>query len=247
LIFLVDIGNTRIKWGNLIRDKVASLGIASYDVLDLSKLLDEHWHALSPPSRIMVSNVAGAQVANVLSTWTAKIWQIEPEFVAVQSKGFGVTNGYREHQHLGVDRWVALIGAWHRFKAPTCIIDCGTAITIDALSGRGEHLGGLIIPGLTMMQLALTERTHGISGKMKGSISRLARDTHDGIASGCYYAVVAFINRIVADLASDLGTGLRCIITGGSAEALVPLLGNTFIYDRDLVLNGLAVIANSDQ
>ncbi|MCI0401874.1 MAG: type III pantothenate kinase [Gammaproteobacteria bacterium] len=244
---LVDIGNSRIKWGNLTQGELVSLGTAPYDVHKLPRLLNERWEPLTPPSRIMVSNVAGSRVADVLQKWTAATWAIDPEFVAVQRKGFGVTNGYREYRRLGVDRWVALIGAWHRYKAPTCVVDCGTAITIDALAGSGEHLGGLIIPGLRMMQLALTEHTHGISGVVTGDISRLARDTDDGVASGCHYAAAAFIDRIVCDLMDDLGISVHRIITGGSAVALLPLLQNEFEYDKDLVLRGLAVIANSDR
>ena len=78
-------------------------------------------------------------------------WDLQPEYIRVTKRACGVTNAYDVAADLGVDRWAALVGAHQGSSGPVCIVDCGTAITIDALSPAGEHLGGLIMPGITML------------------------------------------------------------------------------------------------
>jgi len=249
VILLVDVGNSRIKWACLIKGKLEQHGSAPRDKdLDaLGAVLEQHWRKIKKPGAVLISNVAGSAVADALAAWCQNRWKIQPRFIVAEYGACGVTNAYSHPERLGADRWAALIAAHHHFKGPVCIVDAGTAITIDVLNERGVHQGGLIIPGLAMMRRSLLEQTQDIlpstAEPAAGDISLLARDTHDGVNGGTLYALVAVIDRVVADVRTELGTDLTRVITGGDAETLLPLLAGHYHHHPELVLEGLAVIA----
>ena len=211
----------------------------------LEPLLDQTWGSGPNPERVVVSNVAGPLIADQVSAWTRKQWAVAPEFVSVEARAFGVQLGYEDPRQLGADRWLALIAVWNRYQAPACIADCGTAVTIDALASQGEHLGGLIVPGLTLMRQMLVRHTHGIRVNAAGQPGMLGRTTQDGITAGSLYAVAACIDRVAFDLRQRLGDDLMAVITGGDAENIFPLLTHPFEQVPDLVLRGLAVVAGA--
>jgi type III pantothenate kinase len=249
LILLVDIGNSRIKWASLVRKKLAHHGNAERgkDPEALTADLEQHWRKIKKPTAIVACNVAGAAFADALTAWCTQRWKVEPRFVVAERSACDVTNAYNIAERLGADRWAALIAARRQSSAPTCVIDAGTAVTIDVLSEQGVHQGGLIIPGLAMMRNALLEQTEALqpatTAPASGDVSLLARDTQDGINGGTLYALVAVIDRVVADVRTELGTELTRIITGGDADTLLPLLAGNYHHHPDLVLKGLAVIA----
>ena len=249
VILLVDIGNSRIKWATWHKDKLDHRGDAwrGKDKESTAADLEQHWRKLKKPGAVLASNVAGPEYAEALSAWTLEHWQIQPRFVVAQRHACAVTNAYTTPERLGADRWAALIAARHYADGAACIVDAGTAVTIDVLASRGIHQGGLIIPGLSMMRRALLEQTQGIlpagATPATGDISLLARDTQNGVNGGTLYTLVAVIDRVVADIGTELGVPLTRIITGGDAAALLPLLAGHYHHYPDLVLQGLAIIA----
>jgi type III pantothenate kinase len=144
-----------------------------------------------------------------------------------------------------VDRWLALVATWHKFHSAACIADCGTALTVDALGADGSHLGGVIAPGTMLMHKALAVNT-GIQSDHGGSPVIFAHNTEDGINAGARLAVSGCINRIAAELHARVGT-MRGVITGGDAEAIRPWL--TWSFDRvpNLVIEGLAIVAEAER
>ncbi len=249
MILLVDIGNSRIKWACLIKGNLEHRGSAvrGKDKDAFVADLEQHWRKVKKPKAIVVSNVAGSGYAKALSAWTAERWQLQPRFIVAEHQAYEITNAYNNAERLGADRWASLIAARRHVRGPVCIIDAGTAVTIDVLNENGVHQGGLIIPGLAMMRHALLEQTEDLlpatATPASGDISLLARDTQDGVNGGTLYALVAVIDRVVADVRTELGTDLARIITGGDAEALLPLLAGNYHHHPELVLEGLAVIA----
>jgi type III pantothenate kinase len=240
LNLLVDIGNTCIKWAVENKSTLAPQGVIQYRQADLSYLLNEHWKSIPLPEQVLVSSVAGEDIRDILSEWVINNWQVKIRFASVEHFACGVTNAYHDVSQLGVDRWLAVIAAWDRYRSPACIIDCGTAITIDGINFEGRHLGGLIIPGLTMMQEILTRNTRGIDVDIDDQIElEFGRDTQSGVSNGCSFAAVALIDRIVKKMHTEMGDGLKCVITGGAAQFLMPLLKDDFITDSHLVLHGL--------
>lgn len=242
-ILLVDAGNSRLKWALAEGPALGELGRVPYQSATLAETLDSDWSHLERPSRVMVASVAGDVAQETLRNWVTSHWEEEAEFLTPCRASHGVTNAYMTPERLGADRWAALIAAYHLHGGPCCIVDCGTAITVDAVSGTGEHLGGLILPGLAMMRHALVENTQQIGPVDRGNVSLLARNTEDGVTAGTLYTVVAAVDRIVADVAAELGSHVTRIATGGDAEALLPLLPDDWQHEPDLVLQGLAFLA----
>lgn len=242
---LLDIGNTTISWtycDNDVPDEV-SYFVTNLDFLESQ--FEEAWSVLDAPERILVSSVATRDIRDRLSSWCEARWSMQPQFVTSAASACGVTNAYTVPEKLGSDRWVALIAAVSIYPGKTCcIVDCGTAITFDVVNGDGEHLGGLIVPGLNLMRSSLLERTNiRIDQDDEGNISLLARDTADAVKGGALYAVVASIDRILGDVEDALGCKLIRIITGGDAEKVLPLLRNRCVHEPTLVLQGLLRLA----
>ena len=148
---LVDLGNSRLKWVWLEAGRVGQAAALSHRAEDLRRQLDTGWGRMSAPGRVMLASVANSQRTEAFRAWVKGRWGLTVEQVYSRDKALGVTNAYAEPRHLGVDRWLALIAVHRRFPGPACIVDCGSAITIDGLAADGRHLGGLILPGLAMM------------------------------------------------------------------------------------------------
>lgn len=251
MILLVDAGNTRIKWaeleGNALQSGAAVLRRRVEEDMDG---LAGAWAALPAPRRLLVASVAGSEFGERLRILAGRLWGLAPEFIAAQATAFGVTNAYTEPQRLGVDRWLALVAAHRLVHEPVCIVDCGTALTVDVMARDGEHLGGLIIPGLGLMRRALLEKTAGIElaigGAQTGEVALFAKDTRSGVMGGTLYATVAAIDRIVQDVAEVIGAEPACVLTGGDAGVVRGLLAAEFRHEPELVLKGLAIVAGAE-
>lgn len=247
---LVDIGNTRLRWciGDGIR--CGPVTVRDYARSYLADLLAGEWGALAPPDRVVVSNVAGQAVATAVSATTQALWDVDAEYITALRSACGITNGYARPERLGTDRWAAMIAAHHQFSGPKCIVDCGTAVTLDVLDRDGRHLGGLILPGLTMMRGALVSGTSDLtlesSEASQSANGLLANETSDAIQGGTLYMLIAAVDRISEDVASELPEDLCRVITGGDAPALLPLLAHSYHHEPDLVLKGLALLAGEE-
>lgn len=245
LTLLVDIGNSRIKWATDRSGTLARKGAIEHSQTEVNKALEEQWGRLNPPQRMVISNVAGERVAARVSHYCLAKWAISPRFVTVTSQACGVQNGYANPQQLGVDRWMALIAAWDRFRSAACVVDCGTALTIDALSHDGHHLGGLIAPGLGLMKKALRSGTHALKDTPSGHLRLLANNTQDAIAAGSFFALSALIDSFVERAQGKLSAPAHTILTGGDASVLLPSLSTRAVLDTELILHGLAVVARA--
>ncbi|MBI3772005.1 MAG: type III pantothenate kinase [Gammaproteobacteria bacterium] len=245
---LVDIGNSRIKW-NCANDetlRVTTAVMRSDDGLP-SELLTA-WQGLAAPAAVWAVSVAGAGVDHILAQWVKENWGLAVQFAKPSSSRYGIITRYREPQKLGADRWVAMIGA--REQAPVCVIDCGTAITLDVLTVRREHVGGLIVPGLNLMRASLTQRVPGIRAGVVDSVGTetgvLGLDTVSGVQQGTLRAIVGAIRHCVADIEAAYGPLARQI-TGGDGALIQSLLGDEYNYVPDLVLHGLLKVALEEQ
>ncbi len=260
---LVDLGNTRLKWmlidpGWLLIDpgwaeaqkRNLHTGGALLHGAPLARQLDDAWSKLAAPQRVVVACVAGAEAQQGLQTWVQCHWPAaQLHFVAATAAQLGVKNSYYEPARLGSDRWAALIGARQRVTGPVCVVDCGTALTLDALDAAGEFVGGVILPGIELARRALRARAPGIAATDGDDSSCFAHSTADGVAAGTLYGAVGAVERIVTEFGARLGKDMRVLLTGGDAPRLRPYLPARLAYDveevPDLVLQGLARIAES--
>ncbi len=265
---LLDIGNSRIKW--LFHDHTENVfyssGAMHHDKSDMQALFYEYWSNLDCPDKVLVSNVSGQHIADNLDVWIKKEWKIEAEYVKTEAFSHGVHNAYSDYSKLGVDRWMVIIAAWLRYRRheeAICVVDCGTATTIDGISESGQHLGGFIIPGHTVMQEILINNTSDIKmakniltrkilrketspGKTLSPVN-FSSSTEEGVNSGCYLATISLIDSVVTSMQDDSGKQVNCIITGGDAEFVVEQLAGKFEYQPKLVLHGLAMLSGKAQ
>jgi type III pantothenate kinase len=250
---LVDIGNTRIKWAPLVGRRVGRQRAAAHAGWTAQHFVRQLYGG-RPPQRVVVVSVARAPVERAFVAATHAACGAGPEFVRSERSRCGVTNGYREVWRLGADRWVALIGARASLRRPraACVVDAGTAITLDLLDADGRHRGGAIVPGPDLMVSSLLQDTGGIRRRagttaVAAAAARalFARATREAVAAGALHASAAAIDRACALGARALGArrALPLVLTGGAAAALRPLLATRQVQEvPDLVLRGLAAI-----
>lgn len=245
MILLVDIGNTRIKWAYMSNGTFEYGGALIYAHDNFLTLLSSIWAFIEVPERIIVSNVAGDKIARLLYQWNSEHLQSKIQFATTKKQELGVTNAYTNPEQFGIDRWMSMLAIWQEYQTKFCLVDCGSAITFDAVDGQGKHLGGLILPGIDLMQTTLIEKLPGcqqaeLNKRLQNSL--LANNTFHAMSGGCLYAAVAFIDQLTSDISEELGDPMQCIITGGSAQKILPLLQFDYRYKPHLVLKGLALI-----
>jgi len=148
----------------------------------------------------------------------------------------GVKNSYDSPELLGVDRWLALVAAYSYYATAVCVVDCGTAITLDVVDGQGQHLGGAIMPGLTLMKSVLSTGTAALSFCEQTHPIGLSHYTEAAIYNGSLNALAGFI------AAGKLDSTLL-ILTGGDAQFVEEHLQLGAIIDEKLVMKGLLLAA----
>ncbi len=248
---LFDVGNTRLKWGLLEKSRIRRTGSVA-----LSKIRDSGFASLTSRlprrvDRVIVSNVAGASFATRLSGVIGIHTDCDIHFVRCEKKAFGLTNSYKQPRGMGVDRWVAMIGAKSEFRGGLCIVDAGTAVTIDAIDKNGHHLGGQIIPGLALMGSALRSQASDIPASKREprvpgpGLSIFASNTDGAVQSGAVNAICGAIERAAKVLRSE-GYRTKIVLTGGDASRILKQLGDKVLHRPNLVLQGLAFMVQSD-
>jgi type III pantothenate kinase len=240
-LLVVDIGNSRIKWGFTPHGKlVAQRPYTHAEGGDFAKALNK----FAPPDRIVVSNVSGERGKTVLIEAVGP-WGIEPEWVKASRHACGVTNCYDTPDQLGPDRWAALISA-HAMQVGEClIISLGTAMTVDWLTASGDYRGGMIVPGKRLMHAALALGTSKIGHQM-GNIAGFSCNTADAVESGSAYALAGAVRQAREAVTAARGTPPVCLITGGDTKWIKPMLGFQVTFAPNLVLDGLALMASED-
>ncbi len=245
MILLVDAGNTRIKWVMRAATREVARGDLVHAGMAPGKLGAHLWGRLERPGRVVIASVAGPVISGALAGWCAEAWGLEADLISTQASGFGVTNAYAEPWRLGVDRWVALIGARAGYTGACCIVDCGTAITLDALAADGRHLGGQILPGVRLMRAALYRDTRQIPPEACGEVELFGRSTRDCVCAGTTYTVTAAVDAIARQMAAAMDGPVTRILTGGDAADILPRLSEPFVLDADLIFDGLACMART--
>ncbi|MDO9140698.1 MAG: type III pantothenate kinase [Methylobacter sp.] len=236
--FLIDMGNTRLKWaittaGQLITGQ--PLVNTQINRNELIKL----WRSRYRPRRVVISCVSANQSLELVQTVARELWlDVDIILVKAQAQAYGVINAYPQPEKLGVDRWLSLVAVWQQYHRPACIIDCGTAITIDLIDADGRHQGGLISPGLTLMKKSLHQGTDALTFTEKIHPFGPANMTEAAIYSGTLAAAVGLIKYV----RSKQPTGMQLILTGGDAELIARQLEMPCIVDPSLVLRGLLCV-----
>jgi type III pantothenate kinase len=172
-------------------------------------------------------------------------------FVRAGKNAYGIINSYKQPRRLGADRWAAMIGARAELRGAICIVDLGTAVTIDLVDKDGQHIGGQILPGLQLMIDSLEKKTNGINapaGLQRNSAKGMrmfARNTNAAIYNGALNAVCGAIERAVKTMRAE-GFRPKIVLTGGDASRILKQLDGNILHRPNLVLQGLAFIVQSN-
>jgi type III pantothenate kinase len=241
----VDLGNTALKWA--MDHELVAHQIHRETVNDLTATLDRAWGDLWPPSEVVIASVRHLELKQRLIRWVDQNWSSHVRVSQTQSAEMGITNGYDSPTQLGVDRWLAMLAAWDLVGSSVLVVDCGTATILDGLDDRGEHFGGLILPGVMGFSRCLFNNTDLSAAQDYGDIGFFATDTASAVQSGAILTHVCIIQEIYRKLQRVAKTpaDVQCILTGGDASLLVPHLGISCQLIPDLVLQGLALQSRS--
>ncbi|SDB15527.1 type III pantothenate kinase [Pseudidiomarina indica] len=237
---LLDAGNTRVKmalmdengylepWQNVTYTELAEL--------PLPAPLDSVWLAC----------VSGKDRQQALIDWLQGV-AVPVIEINSEASAFGVTTSYREAERLGVDRWLALVGAFDEQPKATVIVDAGTAITVDWLNEQGEHLGGWIAPGVNLMRESVVNRAPKVfpnAAEQWGKAHQLGQNTTDCLLNGCVNSFVGLVRQAIAVSETELDWfDYRILYSGGSIPLLPADLKRRGEVRSELVLQGLACYA----
>jgi type III pantothenate kinase len=162
-------------------------------------------------------------------------WGIRPVFAQSEQSLAGVVSGYEAPGKLGVDRWMGLIAVGASSER-TCVVLCGTAVTLDIVE-RGRHEGGYIIPGKLLMMQALRSGTQGVRSTETGveSLSP-GHSTDEAVIRGVMLSLTGFIEKVVRQ-----ERVARLVLSGGDAATLSSCLSSSHFLDPELLLRGLRI------
>ncbi|MEI7839069.1 MAG: type III pantothenate kinase [Methylococcaceae bacterium] len=233
---LLDLGNSRLKWATA-EGQSLQFEKSLPNVEITPQALRDVWQDLQP-EKIGISCVGKAELLNIILVVVRELWREIPiHFATTASQAFGVKNGYLQPEKLGVDRWLALIAVRQKTNAPVCVVDCGTALTVDVLNAAGEHQGGLICAGLTLMKTTLAFNTADLPLATSLYNGKLAIETEAAIYNGTLFAACGLIERVIQKLPANT----VLFLTGGDAPIIAAQLAQPLTLETNLVLQGLAI------
>lgn len=240
---LIDHGNSRIKWALTTAADMAVGQAIDYrdEETDFSS-----WEKLNTVQRVLVSNSAGPKAFAYLVNRCQKQWQLNPEPLQAKPEQCGVINSYLEPQTLGADRWLALIAARQIYQGSLAVIDCGTAVTCDALSKEGVFLGGVISAGPKIAADALVKKAAHLDLDEMHYPGAFNTDTASAVSAGSLIFTVGGIEKVLNEFRSKLGDEIRVLMTGGWADTLAPLMDLDAAVYPDLVLQGIEFAAGEE-
>ncbi len=252
----LDIGNTRLKWAiyAAARPGAALLAQGAEFLENIDKLADGAWADLEAPTSTLGCVVAGDGIRLRVQEQMEQMahWEITPKWVVASESEAGLTNGYDYPARLGADRWVAMIGAYHRMLSqgaprPMVVVMVGTAVTVEAIDASGKFLGGLILPGHGIMLRALESGTAGLHVPT-GEVRDFPTNTSDALTSGGTFAIAGAVERMVQHVRAHCQVNGQtveptCIMTGGAGWKMAPSMTVPFELVDNLIFDGLLEIA----
>lgn len=246
---LLDAGNTRIKWQlwdqGVMKKSAAFAHKGCFE--SISNMFPQEFH-------VFASHVDSLGLASVLSVDAQQnlIQGLEQYFSAsvqcakVKTSFLGFSCAYEDVSRLGVDRWLASLAAFRYYQSSVLVVSCGSALTIDATTQDGQHLGGYILPGLAMAQKALLGETHAVrfdADNAKLDSLDYGRDTASAVNNGLLLQASSLISEAWQRFnRPQLQNTARLVLTGGDAPLLASHLTINVELHDDLVLQGLRLV-----
>lgn len=249
MILTVDIGNSNIVLGGVEGDVICFEARLRTDTtktsdeycIDLKMLLDVNHIA---PEHIEGSIIASV-VPQVLNSMRTAIMKISDKRILVVGPGLktGLNIKIENPSQTGADLVVGSVAALREYRPPLIVVDMGTATTITVLDETGALVGGAISPGVKISMDALTERTALLPGLQLDQPKRaIGRNTIDCMRSGIMLGNACMLDGMIDRMEAELGQRATVVVTGGIARFVMPLCRREMIYDKDLLIKGLAAL-----
>ena len=249
MILTIDIGNSNIVLGGVQEDKIIFEARLRTEVtktsdqycVDLKILMEVYGISSKQIEGTIIASVV-PQVLNSMRTAIQKLTGKVPLVVGPGLKT-GLNILLENPGQTGADLVVADVAALREHKPPLIVIDMGTATTMSVLDKNGAHIGGCIIPGVKISMDALTDKTALLPGLQLDQPKRaIGRNTIDAMRSGIMLGTACMLDGIVERMEAELGCKTTGIDTGGIDKFIVPMCKTPMIYDKDLIIKGLAAL-----
>lgn len=238
-LLLLDVGNSRLKWARAGAAGLGEGGAVEHGGNPAAALAAVD---MAAADAIWIANVTGAALGDKLAAVLKTRFGVAPQFARVEAEHAGLKVAYANYQLLGIDRWLCLLAAWSEARGPVCVASAGTALTFDAVDVQGQHLGGVIAPGLLTMQQAVLGATRFPSnGPAQHYDEGLGTDTDACVRQGALHAGAGLVDR----LRERYGLDAKCLLTGGDAARLLPHLQAGWSVRPNLVMEGLLALARA--
>jgi type III pantothenate kinase len=249
MVLVIDVGNSHNVIGLFAKDKL----LTHWRIrTEWNRTADEYWVLIK--EFIVLNNIEAENIddiviacvvpplAPILKEMARKYFSCEPLVVGPGIKT-GISILYRNPAEVGADRIVNAVAAFEKYKGPIIIIDFGTATTFDAVSKKGEYLGGVIFPGVQISMDALFNNAAKLPRVELVVPERvIGRSTMESIQSGAVHGFVGMIDAIVGKFRQELGAKARVIGTGGIVDWIASQTDTIDVIDPFLTLDGLRII-----
>jgi type III pantothenate kinase len=249
MLLTIDVGNTQTHVGAFSGEELAEHWRFKTDRESTADELAMIVHDLLALRGIHFSQIDGQAVSSVVPPLAPEYRQMFKRYFASEALivGPGTKTGMAirvdNPRELGADRLVNSVAAYDEFASACVIVDFGTAITYDAVSGSGEYLGGLISPGIEISIEALTSRAARLPKvDIAEPVSLIGKTTEANIQSGIVYGFAGQVDGIVQRLRTELGPDTPAIATGGLSGVIAPFTETLDRVDELLTLKGLRLI-----
>ena len=249
MILTIDIGNSNIVLGAVDGEKIAfearlrtdSTKTSDEYCIDLKMLLDVYNVSADQIEGSIIASVV-PQVLNSMQTAVKKLTGKDSLVVGPGLKT-GLNIKIENPAQTGADLVVGSVAALREHKPPLIVIDMGTATTMIVLDESGALIGGCICPGVKISLDALTDRTALLPGlQLDQPKKAIGRNTIDCMRSGIMMGNACMLDGMIERMEAELGSKTTVIATGGIAKFVVPMCRHQIIYDKDLLVKGLAAL-----
>jgi len=249
MILTIDIGNSNIVLGGVRDQEIVFEARLRTEVTKTSDQYCVDLKILMEVYGVSNKNIEGTIIASVvpqvLNSMRTAIQKLTGKVPLVVGPGLktGLNILLENPGQTGADLVVADVAALREHKPPLIVIDMGTATTMSVLDKNGAHIGGCIIPGVKISMDALTDKTALLPGLQLDQPKRaIGRNTIDAMRSGIMLGTACMLDGMVERMEAELGCKTTVIATGGIAKFVVPLCKTPMIYDKDLIIKGLAAL-----
>ncbi len=249
MLLAIDVGNTQTAVGVFQDGKLVHHWRISTDRDKTADELAVMLSDLMQLARLTLQDISHAAVSSVVPNCTAALLEMAQEILGIKPLivGPGIKTGmpilYDNPHEVGADRIANAVAAFQRYQQSTIIVDFGTAITFDAVSSKGEYLGGAIAPGIEISAEALFSTAAKLS---KVDLLRpakvIGKNTENSVQSGLIFGFAGLVDAIVEKMKREMNAGPRVIATGGFAPLIAPVCVSVQDTDPLLTLVGLRII-----